>query len=376
MMTCRSAGRGDLGTAPDLPGGLRRRQRPRGGRDSARHAAGGVGRDLGAGDGPGHQRCSARPAVASSPTDAGETFAAYVRKLLGLLAEAAGAVHDADRGRLRIGAVATASEYVLPRLMASFADEHPQVELSLSVLPRDELFALAARPRRRCRAGRTSTARVRAGHRAPAGPTSWCSSAGPAATTTRSPRTWLLTGQGSGTRDTTLSLLTRLQAAPPLLTLGTSGAAVAAARQGLGVTWSTRRPCAVNSTPASSRGTPYPGLRSIVRGTCARPRIRPRRAGCSCGTSAIRTGWVRRRFTPGLAHRGEYGAGRRARMLLCMTTTLRTDLPTLADTARRMTHAGRGILAADESIKTMSSRLGTGRHRRRARPHVGTTASC
>lgn len=45
------------------------------------------------------------------------------------------------------------------------------------------------------------------------------------------------------------------------------------------------------------------------------------------------------------------------RMLLCMTTTLRTDLPTLADTARRMAHAGRGILAADESIKTMSSRL-------------------
>jgi fructose-bisphosphate aldolase, class I len=44
-------------------------------------------------------------------------------------------------------------------------------------------------------------------------------------------------------------------------------------------------------------------------------------------------------------------------MLLCMTTTLRTDLPTLADTARRLAHAGRGILAADESIKTMSSRL-------------------
>jgi DNA-binding transcriptional LysR family regulator len=48
--------------------------------------------------------------------------------------------------------------------------------------------------------------------------------------------TWLLTGLGSGTRDTTLSLLARLQASPPVLTLGTSGAAVAAARQGLGVT--------------------------------------------------------------------------------------------------------------------------------------------
>ena len=169
------------------------------------------------------------------PTDSGETFAAYVRKLLGLLAEAAGAVHDADRGRLRIGAVATASEYVLPRLMASFAEEYPHVQLSLSVLPRDDLFSLAAdhavdvvlagRPpggsglvSRASRANRLILV-GRPGLRAD-----------PLTTT------WLLTGQGSGTRNTALSLLTRLQAAPPLLTLGTSGAAVAAARQGLGVT--------------------------------------------------------------------------------------------------------------------------------------------
>jgi fructose-bisphosphate aldolase class I len=44
-------------------------------------------------------------------------------------------------------------------------------------------------------------------------------------------------------------------------------------------------------------------------------------------------------------------------MLLSMTTTLPSDLSTLADTARRMTQDGRGILAADESVKTMSSRL-------------------
>jgi DNA-binding transcriptional LysR family regulator len=48
---------------------------------------------------------------------------------------------------------------------------------------------------------------------------------------------WLLTGMGSGTRNTTLSLLTRLQASPPTLSLGTAGAAVAAAREGLGVTF-------------------------------------------------------------------------------------------------------------------------------------------
>jgi len=44
-------------------------------------------------------------------------------------------------------------------------------------------------------------------------------------------------------------------------------------------------------------------------------------------------------------------------MLLSMTTTMPSDLSTLSDTARRMTHDGRGILAADESIGTMSARL-------------------
>lgn len=169
------------------------------------------------------------------PTDSGTTFAAYVRKILGLLTEAAGAVHEAGRGRLRIGAVATASEYVLPRLMASFAEEHPHVELSLSVLPRDELFTLAAdhavdvvlagRPPRG--SGLLTHAR-RANRLVLVGRPGL--SADPLTTT------WLLTGTGSGTRDTTLSMLTTLQAAPPLLTLGSSGAAVAAARQGLGVT--------------------------------------------------------------------------------------------------------------------------------------------
>jgi DNA-binding transcriptional LysR family regulator len=169
------------------------------------------------------------------PTYAGDTFAGYVRKLLGLLAEAAGAVHDADRGRMRIGAVATASEYVLPRLIASFVEEYPHIELSLSVLPRDELFSLAddhavdvvlaGRPPRQ--SGLVTRAR-RANRLVLVGR--------PGLREDPLTATWLLTGLGSGTRDTALSLLTRLLASPPLLTLGTSGAAVAAARQGLGVT--------------------------------------------------------------------------------------------------------------------------------------------
>ncbi len=169
------------------------------------------------------------------PTDSGEIFAGYVRKLLGLLTEAAGAVHDADRGRVRIGAVATASEYLLPRLMASFVAEYPHVELSLSVLPRDEVFSLAAdhavdvvlagRPPRG--AGLVTRARR---------PNRLVLVGRPGLREDPLTMTWLLTGLGSGTRDTTLSLLSRLQAAPPLLTLGTAGAAIAAARQGLGVT--------------------------------------------------------------------------------------------------------------------------------------------
>jgi len=44
-------------------------------------------------------------------------------------------------------------------------------------------------------------------------------------------------------------------------------------------------------------------------------------------------------------------------MFYAMTSTLPSHLPTLAETARRLTTDGRGILAADESIKTMSARL-------------------
>ncbi len=169
------------------------------------------------------------------PTDAGTTFAGYVRQLIGLLGEAAGAVREADRGRLRLGAVATASEYVLPPLIASFVREHPHVELSLSVLPRDELFALAAdRAVDVVLAGRPPRASalvIRARRR-----NRLLVVGRPGLRGTPLAATWLLTALGSGTRDATTSLLGRLQATPPTLTLGTSGAVVAAARQGLGLT--------------------------------------------------------------------------------------------------------------------------------------------
>ena len=168
-------------------------------------------------------------------TDGGRVYAYYCRRILGLMDEAAAAVQTAETGRLRIGAVATASEHVLPRLLATFRDRFPEVELNLSVLPRDDLFE---------ELGRHETDVVFAG-RPPRG----------SGLVTRARRenalvvvsapgrlpdplsaTWLLRGPGSGTRDTTFGLLAQLEVSPPTLTLGTHGAVVAAARAGLGVT--------------------------------------------------------------------------------------------------------------------------------------------
>lgn len=168
-------------------------------------------------------------------TDAGLVYAGYCRRVLGLLEEAEAAVRSAERGRLRIGAVSTASEYVIPPLLASFRRRFPEVDLSLSVRPRDELFAelgnhqtdlvVAGRPPRgsglRTRARRANRLIVVGAPDLFPDPLT---------------ATWLLRGPGSGTRDTTLGLLTQLEASPPLLTLGTHGAVVAAAREGLGVT--------------------------------------------------------------------------------------------------------------------------------------------
>ncbi|GAB2668025.1 LysR family transcriptional regulator [Nocardia goodfellowii] len=166
-------------------------------------------------------------------TEAGRVYAGYCRSILGLMKEAHAAVQRADTGRLRIGVVATAGEYVLLRPLASFRRRYPEVELSLSVHPRDVLFVelqhhetdlvIAGRPPRD--AGLVTRAR-RPSRLVVVGP--------PGRHPLRS--TWLLRGRGSGTRDATLELLDHLGRNPPTLTLGSHGAVLAAAREGLGVT--------------------------------------------------------------------------------------------------------------------------------------------
>lgn len=168
-------------------------------------------------------------------TEAGRVYADYCRTILGLVAESELAVRGATVGQLRIGAVGTASEYVVPHLLAHFRARHPDVDFTLTVEPRDELFGslghhemdvvFAGRPPRGSnlvtRATRDNELIVVAAPGVHDHPLT-------------SP--WLLRGPGSGTRETTLALLEQLEAAPPTLTLGTLGAVVAAAREGLGLT--------------------------------------------------------------------------------------------------------------------------------------------
>ena len=168
-------------------------------------------------------------------TPAGEVYAGYCRTIMGLLDQAYAAVQTAEEGRLRLGAVATASEVVLPPALAEFRRRHPKLELSLTVAPRDQLFdhlrhhevdlVLGGRPPRgsgfALRATRANTLIV-------------VGAPGVVADLART--TWLMRSHGSGLRDTTLGLLNRLELDPPQLTLGTHGAVVASARSGLGVT--------------------------------------------------------------------------------------------------------------------------------------------
>ena len=168
-------------------------------------------------------------------TDAGRIYADYCHTILGLMKEAHAAVAQAEKGRLHIGVVATAGETVVLRLLATFRDRYPEVDIGLSVRPRDDLFTelghhetdlvIAGRPPHG--AGLVIRAR-RASRLVVVG--------SPRHRSDARDGTWLLRGRGSGTRDTTLALLDRLGLEPPTLTLGSHGAVVAAAREGLGVT--------------------------------------------------------------------------------------------------------------------------------------------
>jgi LysR family transcriptional regulator, low CO2-responsive transcriptional regulator len=185
------------------------------------------------------------------PTPAGEEYARYATHAIGLLgegAEVAGRVAEQDGLRLRVSAVLTAGEHLLPPLLRGFREHRPELDISLHVANRGEVFRrLAAHDVDVAVAGRAPEdgdfeAVAFADNdfvlvTAPGDPLAKRSSVEPeelAATP------WLVREPGSGTRRLVESYLAAQRIDPPLLTLGSNGAITNAARVGLGIAMQSR----------------------------------------------------------------------------------------------------------------------------------------
>ena len=177
-------------------------------------------------------------------TPAGHAYADYARRILGLLDEArlvALDEHSPGTGTLRLAAVTSAGEQLLPRLVTGFRASRPGLGLELEVGTKAQVWArilehradlaIAGRPPADSdlvtRAIRRHELSVVA---APEVASQIAASGGDVRN-----QVWLQREDGSGTRETTEALLESLQADPPQLTLGSNGAVLAGAVAGLGV---------------------------------------------------------------------------------------------------------------------------------------------
>jgi LysR family transcriptional regulator, low CO2-responsive transcriptional regulator len=177
---------------------------------------------------------------------AGAAFAPYAADVVGLLESGTRAAHEAsDRGtrELRVAAVTTAAERILPPLLPGFARRAPDVRIAVEVGNRDLVFRRLA----------DHEADVAIAGRAPRGSTlvsepfleNALAMIAPAddplalrnevAPDELVDRTWLLREPGSGTRRLNEVFLARHGLRPRLLTLGSNVAIVEGVRAGLGI---------------------------------------------------------------------------------------------------------------------------------------------
>ncbi len=184
-------------------------------------------------------------------TAAGEALVPYARDVLGLLEQGQRAAResaDTVAREVRVAAVTTAAEYLVPPLMRRFSTLHPEIALTLEVGNRERVLQLlldhdadvaiggappedgrvSGRPFLRNEivlivAADDELARLRS-----------VTFAGLAE------RTWLLRERGSGTRTLVEGLLVQHGAKPHTLTLGSNGAIKQAVRMGLGVSLQSR----------------------------------------------------------------------------------------------------------------------------------------
>ena len=235
-------------------------------------------------------------------TAAGRAYAGYVRRVLGLLDEAgraAASAADPERGELRIAAVTTAAEQILPGLLSGFRTRYPglgvrleagnrdrvrglldrhQVDLVLGGRPepgwdvevlaeRPHQLVVVAAPGLAASAQEAAPASGRPGEAAPGSGrtgTEAPASGRPGADGSRllpwlARQAWLLREPGSGTRAATDALLTELDIAPLTLMVGSNGAIRESASVGLGVTLISRDAVAAELADGRLAALPVPG---------------------------------------------------------------------------------------------------------------------
>lgn len=234
-------------------------------------------------------------------TAAGQAYAGYVRRVLGLLDEAgraAAAAADPERGELRIAAVTTAAEQIVPGLLSGFRTRYPRLGVRLEAGNRDrvrglldrhqvdlvlggrpepgwDVEVLAERPHQLVVVAAPSLAASAQAARAGPDP-EWEREPSPAAGTGH-PRAdpagpeashlvpwlarqaWLLREPGSGTRAATDALLTDLDISPLTLMVGSNGAIRESASVGLGVTLISREAVAAELADGRLAALPVPG---------------------------------------------------------------------------------------------------------------------
>jgi LysR family transcriptional regulator, low CO2-responsive transcriptional regulator len=175
-------------------------------------------------------------------TEAGEAFAPYAAQILGLVEQGSSAAQEAahpERSKIRLAAVNTAGEYLMPPLIQAYRRSHPGINILLEVGNRATVFerlesrradlGIGGRPPGRGLVGYPFVGNelVVVGREAPV------DLAG---------TPWLLREEGSGTRLATERLIADLDLAPgeagspELLTLGSNGAIKQGLAVGLGVT--------------------------------------------------------------------------------------------------------------------------------------------
>jgi LysR family transcriptional regulator, low CO2-responsive transcriptional regulator len=180
------------------------------------------------------------------PTAAGAAYAPYAADVLGLLEQgqrAAREAADAHPHTLRISAVTTAGEYLVPQLIQAFRERRPEVEISLDVGNRELVFQRVLDHKVDVAVtGRIPDDERLVGRDFADNEFVLITAAGDPLARRRSVameelgmRPWLLREPGSGTRTLVEEFLASRGIAPTKLTLGSNGAIKQAARAGLGI---------------------------------------------------------------------------------------------------------------------------------------------